>query len=208
MVGSSSDWRQIDEEPLKPECHLGKDVPISKVNQLGFPAGKKFNRCQFRFGLVVVINQGTPKVPNKHLMRWARWNVSFEYHFGLLHAVCTKYQAWILSKLLTWCPFCKLPFLRCLFAYCLLALCVFAYCLFACWLFAWYLFACCLFAWCLFACCLFALCLFVCWLFAWCLLACCFFALCLFEWCLFACCLLAWCLFLRDTYMIFSISSL
>ena len=59
----------LHEEPLKPERHLGKDVPISKVNQLGFPAGKKFNRCQFRFGLVVVINQGTPKVPNKHLMR-------------------------------------------------------------------------------------------------------------------------------------------
>ena len=35
------------------------------------------------------INQGTPKVPNKLLTRWARWSVSFEYHFGLL-AVCTK----------------------------------------------------------------------------------------------------------------------
>ena len=59
----------LHEEPLKPERHLGKDVPISKVNQLGFPAGKKFNRCQFRFGLVVIINQGTPKVPNKDLTR-------------------------------------------------------------------------------------------------------------------------------------------
>ena len=56
----------LHEEPLKPERHLGKDVPISKVNQLGFPAGKKCNRCQFRFGLVVIINQGTPKVPNKY----------------------------------------------------------------------------------------------------------------------------------------------
>ena len=51
-----------------------------------------------------------------------------------------KIHAWILSKLITWCPFCKLPFLRFLFACCLFALCLFAYCLFACWLFAWYLY--------------------------------------------------------------------
>ena len=43
----------LHEEPLKPVRHLGKDVPISKVNQLSFPAGKKCNGCQFRFGLGV-----------------------------------------------------------------------------------------------------------------------------------------------------------
>ena len=56
---------------------------------------------------------------------------------------CNVYQI-ILSKPITWCSFCKLPFLRCLFACCLFALSLFAYCLFA-----W-----CLFALCLFACCL------------------------------------------------------
>ena len=40
--------------------------------------------------LLQYINQGTPKVPNKHLTRWARWNVSLEYHFDLL-TVCTKW---------------------------------------------------------------------------------------------------------------------
>ena len=48
----------LHEEPLKPIRYLGKDVPISKVNQLSFPAGKKCNRCQFRFGLVVIYQSG------------------------------------------------------------------------------------------------------------------------------------------------------
>ena len=60
MVESSSDWRQFStavnaaQEPLKPVRHLGKDLPILKVTQLSFPAGKKCNRCQFLFGLVVI----------------------------------------------------------------------------------------------------------------------------------------------------------
>ena len=37
---------------------LHEDVPISKVNQLSFPAGKKCNRCPFRFGLVVIYQSG------------------------------------------------------------------------------------------------------------------------------------------------------
>ena len=41
----------LHEEPLEPVCHLSKD-------QLSFPAGKKCNRCQFRFGLVVIYRSG------------------------------------------------------------------------------------------------------------------------------------------------------
>ena len=89
-----------------------------------------------------------------------------------------KIQAWILSKLITWCPFANCLLCHSFSRIAVLRYASFrTYCLFACWLFAWCLFACCLFALCLFACCLFA-------------------------WCLFACCLSAWCLFLRDTYMI------
>ena len=46
----------LHEEPLKPARHRSKIVPISKVNQLSFPAGKKCNRCQFRLDLLQYIN--------------------------------------------------------------------------------------------------------------------------------------------------------
>ena len=49
----------LHEELLEPVRHLGKDVPISKVNQLSFPAAKRCSRCQFRFGLVVIYAKGT-----------------------------------------------------------------------------------------------------------------------------------------------------
>ena len=45
MVGSSSDWRQFS--IAVNAAHLGKDVPISKVSQLSFPAGKKCNRSVY-----------------------------------------------------------------------------------------------------------------------------------------------------------------
>ena len=53
MVGSYSDWRQFSiavnaaRRTAKPVRHLGKDVPISKVSQLSFPAGKKCNRSVY-----------------------------------------------------------------------------------------------------------------------------------------------------------------
>ena len=48
----------LHEEPVKPVRHLAKDVRISKVNQLSFPAGKKCNCCQFHLGLVVIYHSG------------------------------------------------------------------------------------------------------------------------------------------------------
>ena len=48
----------LHEEAVKPVRHLAKDVRISEVNRLRFPAGKKCNCCQFRFGLVVIFESG------------------------------------------------------------------------------------------------------------------------------------------------------
>ena len=117
--------------------------------------------------------------------------IPFRFAWSMYQIILFKIQAWILSKILTWCPlqvaffempFCELPF-------CVMPLCVLPFCVM--------LFLRVASALRLFACCLFAYCLFACWLLAWCL-----FLLCLFACWLFACCLLAWCLFLCDTYMI------
>ena len=67
-----------------------------------------------------------PEIP-EILTKWKAPHISLVWGSAQARAsgagraplILFKIQAWILSKLLTWCPFCKLPFLQCLFACCL-----------------------------------------------------------------------------------------
>ena len=125
MVGSSSDWRQffycyISTSPKRNWQRL-HFFPAGKLNWFTFEISTSLPRWRTGFsGSSCSVNlrmippyEGTPKVLNKLLTRWASWNVSFEYHFGLL-PVCTKYFLRVASL--------RTAFLR--YAFCVLPLCV------------------------------------------------------------------------------------